>query len=99
MSLLNGDGTARDPKESVAWFERAALQGQVNAQFTLAVMYLRGTGVDRDAVRGFAWLDIAATRGFEPAVRARETVLEQIPAGTLAQARKLAHELATELAP
>ncbi|MCH8084365.1 MAG: sel1 repeat family protein [Myxococcales bacterium] len=97
MSLLRGDGIARDPSESAVWFERAALQGLINAQFSLAVQYLKGEGVERDPVRGFAWLEIAAARGFDPALRARNSIRGKLSAQDLSAANELVKELTTEL--
>ena len=42
------------------WFEKAALQGDVIAQFNLAVSYAQGKGVPQDLRQAYVWFGVAA---------------------------------------
>ena len=52
MMYATGEGLAKDEREAVKWFRKAAEQGHVSAQFNLANMYDSGKGIpenDREA--------------------------------------------------
>jgi len=53
----------KDPVQAVVWWEKAALQGDPEAQFNLAVVCSKGLGVERDARRAFEWFARAAAQG------------------------------------
>jgi TPR repeat protein len=98
MAYLTGDGVAApDPGKAAVWFERAARQGQVNAQFSLAMLHVRGQGVPVDEALGLAWLEIAAERGFQQAIQAREQLRGNVPEELGVRASELADRLAAEL--
>ena len=42
----NGKGTAQDFKEAIEWYKQSAELGNVNAQYNLANLYLRGQVLD-----------------------------------------------------
>jgi TPR repeat protein len=42
LSYDNGTGVLQDDKEAVKWYTKAAEQGDADAQFNLAVMYVNG---------------------------------------------------------
>ncbi len=46
----NGVGVRQDYNEAFNWFEKAAEQGDVNAQFNLGIMYYKGYGVQCDEI-------------------------------------------------
>lgn len=62
---LNGWGVARDRCSATAWFERAARQGQPQAQFRLAVALLppNGQGVAPDPLAAVRWATAARANG------------------------------------
>jgi len=49
--------------EAARWYERAAVQGQVEAQFNLGVLYEDGSGVATSHVRAAYWYRLAAYQG------------------------------------
>ena len=53
----------RDYREAFRWYLKAADQGHVAAQSTVANMYHKGVGVDHDAHAAFDWSVRAAKRG------------------------------------
>ncbi len=59
----DGRGVARDPKQSVAWFEKAAAQGSAPAEYRLGSAYEKGVGVDRDPALAMNWYGKAAEAG------------------------------------
>ncbi len=63
----DGHGVPRDPRQAEAWWEKAANQGQPDAQFSLGFLLLNGAGEGDDAVAanpaaGLPWLEKAASR-------------------------------------
>ena len=51
-----GEGVvARDFKLAKYWLQKAAKQGNAQAQFNLGVMYSSGEGVTRDAKQAVYW--------------------------------------------
>jgi hypothetical protein len=53
----------KEPAQAVQWWEKAAAQGDAEAQFNLAVMYTKGQGVERNPQTAFHWFLQAATQG------------------------------------
>ncbi|QOP45693.1 tetratricopeptide repeat protein [Sulfurimonas paralvinellae] len=47
-------------KEAMRLYEKAALQGNTNAQYNLGVMYANGKGVRQDFTKALKWFQIAA---------------------------------------
>lgn len=57
-----------DMREAAHWYRRAAEEGNPQAQYVYALMYLTGSGVARDDKQGMSWLQLAAGRDYLPAV-------------------------------
>lgn len=53
--------------QTVAYFRKAAEQGDASAQFNLALIYANGVGVEKDALQAAAWYRKAAAQGNVPA--------------------------------
>ena len=75
----------------------AAEQGDADAQFNLSVMYDNGQGVPEDYVRAYAWLNLAAEQGYEPAVKARDSLRERMTPKQIARAQELSNTLSQQL--
>ena len=60
--VLNGRGVAKDDAQAVAWYRKAADQGNAPAQNDLGVMYEKGRGVAKDEP-GRDWYRKAADQG------------------------------------
>ena len=58
-----GLGVPQDAAEAVAWYRRAAEQGDATAQSNLGAMYAEGLGVPQDAAEAVAWYRRAAEQG------------------------------------
>jgi TPR repeat protein len=64
----DGHGVPRDPRQAEAWWQKAAAQGQADAQFSLGFLLLYGGGegpnaVNADPDAGLPWLQKAAAQG------------------------------------
>ena len=57
------DGSQLDADRAVFWFQKAAQQGHLFAQFELGLMNEEGTGVPRDPGQAALWYQNAATHG------------------------------------
>ena len=68
LSLIGRPPIARDPKEAMRWYTKAASRGHAEAQFALAQAHARGDGVPVDANRSLHWLTQAAMNGHVPAM-------------------------------
>lgn len=58
-----GEGVARNYKEAVHWYRKAAEQGYAGAQNNLGVMYEIGLGVPKDEHEALNWYHRAAEQG------------------------------------
>jgi hypothetical protein len=59
----NGQGVPKDDQQAVAWYRKAAEQGNAMAQFNLGNMYANGQGVPKDDQQAVAWFRKAAEQG------------------------------------
>ncbi len=66
---LAGKGVKRDYHKARRWFEKAAEQRHVKAQYNLGLIYREGLGVDRDLEDAVAWYKLAAAQGLAAAQR------------------------------
>lgn len=58
-----GYGVEEDPRQAVLWYEKAALQGDLRSQQTLAQIYFIGLGVEKNTEEGVKWSRKAAEQG------------------------------------
>ena len=62
-AYYKGEGVAKDPREAVRWWRKAAEQGYVRAQSTLGGVYDTGEGVAKDQREAVRWYRMAAEQG------------------------------------
>ncbi|MGZ8942198.1 MAG: tetratricopeptide repeat protein, partial [Methylobacter sp.] len=67
VMYANGRGVPKDEREAVAWYRKAAEQGDAAAQYNLGWMYDHGQGVAKDEREAVAWYRKAAEQGDEDA--------------------------------
>jgi len=79
-------------------FLAAASWGQKIAQYNLGLMSFKGVGVPVDRIEGRAWLSLAAERGDDPLVAAREWADVQLTPGQRTQANVRLETLAQKYA-
>lgn len=66
--LYNGEGVyQRDSTEAAKWYQKAAEQGQVAAQYYLGALYKVGSGVSKDLIQAQYWFDKSAQQGYRDA--------------------------------
>ena len=82
-----------DSKFAVEMYEVAASWAYKPAAYNLGVMHARGQGIPVDFPRALAWMALAAERGDERYVAARNVVQSQLTAEQVEQARAIVEEL------
>ena len=78
--------------DSLAQFEIEARTGRPEALYNLGLAYSTGQGVTQDYVAAHKWFNLAAMRGVNEAKSWRNQIAEEMNAGQIAQAQKLARE-------
>lgn len=63
VSYETGSGVDKNAKTAAAWYRKAALQGQSNAQVNLGLLYAKGEGVAKDDAEAQRWYRMAAQGG------------------------------------
>lgn len=62
LMYLDGLGGDRDPRQAARWFLLAARKGQIEAQYRLGEMLIKGDEIEPNPVHGLMWLTIALER-------------------------------------
>src|SRR6266481_3587764 len=89
---LYGRGVTQDDTEAVAWFRKAADQGDAIAEFLLGNQYANGKGVPQDYVRAHMWFSLAAAQGEQRAVKTLEMAERGMTPAQINEAQKLARD-------
>ncbi|MEM7541551.1 MAG: tetratricopeptide repeat protein [Pseudomonadota bacterium] len=92
MHYYLGFGTEKDFIKAAAWFHRAALLSQANAQQNLGVLYLRGWGVEQDLMRAYGWLFKSYQLGNQSALPYLQVMSDQITPNHTLKAREWVDE-------
>ena len=58
-----GKGTNKDEVEAVKWYAKSAEQGDLDAQYNLALCYRYGRGVVKNDQEAFRWMTRVAQAG------------------------------------
>lgn len=87
---------ARQYDDAVAWFRKAAEQGDAEAQFLLGRMYYDGSSVAVDYIAAHMWFDIAAGSGVRVAPRYRDGLAERMKAEDVEAAQRRAADWRAE---
>jgi exopolysaccharide production negative regulator len=80
-TYLDGQGTAKSPKQAARWLSNAAGKGQYQAQAAFGAMLFKGEYVPRDAARGLMYLMLGTD-----AASSEETWITDLYAAALKQA-------------
>ncbi len=92
-SYVRGYDGQRNYREAAALYGKAALKGNIDAQYSLGLMYSQGIGVEQNLVESFAWLDIAKEHGFAEAAKVRSWVEELLTEDKVSDATSCAKEI------
>ena len=76
----------------MAWYRRAAEQGEVAAQSNLGGMYGAGDGVAQDYILAHMWYNLAGAGGHEHAAKLRDAVAALMTPAQIADAQRVARE-------
>jgi hypothetical protein len=63
LRYAEGEGVPQNYRDAMAWFAKAAANGNENAQWKLALGYIKGIGVPRDERKAVVWFKRAANLG------------------------------------
>jgi TPR repeat protein len=91
----NGLGVTQDHAQAVAWYEKAAEQGDAIAQYNLGLMYVRGQGIRKNYVEAHKWWSLAEAKGDRSAGKNRQVVEKLMTPEQLAEAQRRASEWRT----
>jgi TPR repeat protein len=94
-----GHGVERDDAAAMAWYRKAADQGDASAQAALGFMYYDGQGVRPNNVVAHMWFNLAAAGGNLVAARKRDAIEEKMTLAQIAEAQRLAREWKPTSAP
>jgi len=72
MYYFSKGGLPKDLGKAVALFEKAAAQGDADAQMNLAMLNGTGEGMPLDTTKALYWIKLAGTGGYESADNYRE---------------------------
>jgi hypothetical protein len=78
--------------DSLALYESEAKLGRADALYNLGLAYSTGQGVAQDYIAAHKWFNLAALRGSGIAKNWRNQIAEEMNAGQIAQAQRLARE-------
>jgi len=79
----------RDAAASERWYEKAALQGDINAQVKLGAMFASGTGAAQNFNLAYVWYGTAARLGSNVARAERDKIAPLLQPAERQQADKL----------
>ncbi|MDA1306902.1 MAG: sel1 repeat family protein, partial [Acidobacteria bacterium] len=89
-------GVPQDYVEAVAWYRKAADQGDAAAQYNLGAMYFKGEGVPQDYVEAHKWRNLAASRATgdeqKKYAETRDATAKAMTPAQIAEAQRLARE-------
>jgi TPR repeat protein len=93
----NGQGVPQDHAQALAWYLKAADQGDAGAQTNLGVMYGYGRGVPQDYVQAYMWFSLAASRADlaairDTAIKNRDALAAKMTPSQIAEAQQRARE-------
>jgi len=80
---------ARDYKTAIKYWLPMAHEGKSRAQFYMGGLYHDGTGVERDMVQAYMWWSLAAAKGYNPALTARDRLRDDMTDVEVAEAMNL----------
>ena len=86
----NGQGVAKDYREAVKYYCKAALQDYAEAQYSLGLSFSSGVGVPQNREAALMWLELAEAQGHKLAAAQRKEEYaavqrEQVAAAELAE--------------
>lgn len=69
---------AKDETAAVEWFKKAANQGDIDAQYNLALMYANGMGTDKNELQAYFWSMLSGEKGNKNAQQLNDVMAERL---------------------
>jgi len=91
--LLHKEEGPASNSEALKWFQKAAMQGEPEAHFNLAMMYYGGIGVLEDHVEAYAWFLLSSMNGNVDATEAKYLFKVGLDSSFIAAGQQRAKEL------
>jgi TPR repeat protein len=92
MANLSDLTLLRNDPQVAEEFLQAAIQGDVDAQYGMGLIYAEGRGIEQDEAKSFYWLSRAMEQGDEDAALLRRIVATSMTPEQFAQAELLMDE-------
>jgi TPR repeat protein len=67
--FATGKGVKKDITQAAKWHQKAAVQGDAEAQFNMGSLFQNGQGVKQDTTEAAKWYQKAANHGLAAALR------------------------------
>ena len=78
LMFARGQGVQKSEEQAVHWISKAAKLNHPMAQYGLGAYLINGVGVEQDMFLAAYWISLAAAQGQEHAVKARDSVLQNL---------------------
>ncbi len=92
-NIYRSEGVQQDYKQAIVWFTKAAEQGFAEAQNNLGNMYANGQGVPQNHKLAYILFNLAASKGDDNAVKARDVALEKLTPTAKIDAQSISTQL------
>ena len=90
MMMEQGRGCPVNLRKAFYWYEKAANQGDIEAQFNLGVYLTSGKGCDVDIVQAHMWFTLAARKGDSDSISNRDILVKRLNPEQVKQSKQLA---------
>lgn len=78
LMFARGQGVEKSEEQAVHWISKAAELDHAMAQYGLGAYLINGVGIEQDMFLAAYWISLAAAQGQEHALKARDSVLENL---------------------
>lgn len=82
----------RSTAEALAWYRKAAEQGDVEAQARLGVCFDEGIGVMKDPIEAYKWFNLSAAQGNKKTAQWRDSLARSMTRDQVAEAQHCSTE-------
>nr|CAA6817284.1 MAG: Unknown protein [uncultured Thiotrichaceae bacterium] len=94
LMFARGQGVKKSEKQAVHWISKAAELDHPMAQYGLGAYLINGVGIEQNMFLAAYWISLAAAQGQEHAIKARESVLNNLNAQEIKTLKsKLLHKI------
>ena len=87
--MEQGRGCPVNLRKAFYWYEKAANQGDIEAQFNLGVCLTAGKGCDVDIVQAHMWFSLAARKGDADSISNRDILAKRLKPEQITESKKM----------